>query len=131
MNLLDSGVTLNCYMDRFVYIKPNEIKDYINADYHIYFICSLPKSYFIETSIDFNSSSFSCEITDGKTKTTIPTVYLDIFDGSMISGTTYKLSNDKSTITLSYYKNFVKQNDVVLSANEAYGHSGLMKKKQE
>lgn len=131
MKDLDSGITLHCYMDKFVYIKPTQIDEYKNADYHIYLICSMPKSYFVENSIKFTSNNLACELIQNNKTIKIEHSYLEIFDGTPISGTSFQLNKDKSILTLSYYKSFVKQKDIIISANEIYGASGLMKSKKE
>lgn len=131
MNNFDSEITLYCHMDKFVYIKPTQIDEYKNADYHIYLICSMPKTYFVEGSIKFTSNNLTCELIQNGETINIKHSYLKIFGETLISGTSFKLNKDKSTLTLSYYKNFVKQNDFIISANEIYGASGLMKSKKE
>ena len=131
MNDFDTGTTLHCYMNKFVYIKPTQIDEFKNEDYHIYLICSIPKTYFVEGSIKFTSSNLTCELIQNDEIINIEHSYLKIFDGTPISGTSFKLNKDKSILTLSYYKSFIKQEDLIISANEIYGASGLMESKKE
>lgn len=131
MDGFKSGITLHCFMNKFMFIKPTQIEEHKNDDYHIYLICSLPKAYFVEESINITSRNLTCEIIYNNEKVKIDNCYLKLFESKKITGTTFKLSNDRSTITISYYINFEKQDDIVFSANEIYGASGLMKVKKE
>ena len=127
----ESGITLNCFMDKIMYIKPTQISEHKDDDYHIYFICSLPKAYFIKDSIKFTASKLSCELIHNSENIKIDKSYLEIFDGSPLTETDFTLSKDNSTLTLTFYKNFIKQKEVVVSANEIFGASGLMETKKE
>lgn len=115
--------SINCFIRKYCFIKTNQLNDFVNEQYHLYFIVSEPKSYFVDNSIKIGNQTFKCSIVKNNIHIEIDMVIIPEFLDGIITSISFKLSNDKSTMVLSYYKNFRHEKDILLTANDIYKRS--------
>ena len=120
-----TSFTLQCFMRNFCFIKTNQIGDFVDEPYHIYFVVSEAKSYFIADSIKVSNKVIKCSVRRKDKTIELEHVFLKELDGSVLTGFEYTLSQDKSVMTVKYLKDFSKKMEFSITANQAYQMSGL------